>query len=173
MRLFMTTAVSRRKQRGQSLVEFAFLVPIIIGMLQILVQVENAISTAIVNEKYSRGTLHFLAFNHRYYPEKKFLKLNDGGFMGRWWVGVDDNVNLESGSDIVPHAPERKIGLIPGANDGETGAEFEDVTSRQKIRIRVTSFICIPPLGTKDGGFLTEGLIGDQTFAGNYRYCAN
>lgn len=166
-----TWAYRRRRTGGQSIVEFALLVPLIVGMLQLLIQVQNAISTAIVNQKYARSTLHFLAFNHRYYPERRFSKNGgEGGYFGGWWVGVDDNMGTGRG-DIVPHAPERKIGLRPGDDEGQ--AEFPTVAARQKVRIRITSFICVPPMGPKDGGFFTEGSIGDQTFAGGFRYCAD
>ncbi len=166
----------RRKRRsGQSMLEFAVLLPIFVLLLQVLVQVEMAISTAIVNQKYARGTLHFLMFNHRNYMEMKFLTKNDGTLMRRFWVGVDDKINYGAATTVKPEAPTRFIGQprqkLP--EDGLAQVEYDEINRRQKVRIRVTAFTCIPPLAANGQNLLTEDNMREDTFSGNYRYCVD
>lgn len=169
-------ARKRCRKKGQSLLEFALLMPIIVMMIQVLIQVESAISTGIVNQKYARSTLHYLMFNHRNYMEyKRFLPMDDGAYMRRYWVGVDDKTNYGSGnaSAIRPEAPVRKIGRQKPSEDDTAQAEYPDVQNRQNVRVRVTTFTCIPPLGAKDAGLFTEGYMREDTFSGSYKYCSS
>jgi len=161
-----------RKQRGQSLIEFAFLLPIIMTMLIIMVGVENAVTSAIVNNKYARSQLHYLLFNSRYYPEVQFATPSQGDTLfGRWWVGVDQKVRSDENRDVNPSAPTIKIGKgRPPAGDETAG----DTETRQNVRIRIYSFICIPAYGLKSSQFFSEGNIVEGQFAvGKYRFCAN
>src|SRR4051794_28182392 len=105
-----TRHTHRRRVRGQSMVEFAFLVPIIVGMLFVLIQVETAISGAIVSQKYARQHLHFLFFSNRYYPERFLVTLDrTGDWAGKFWVGVDDNIDFNV-AEPVPKAPRVGVG---------------------------------------------------------------
>lgn len=84
---------SRRK--GQSMLEFAILLPILVLLFQILIETESAVSSAIVNQKYARSTLNYLMFNHRQYMEFKFSRNRENGnYHRRYWVGVDDKINF-------------------------------------------------------------------------------
>lgn len=171
----------KRKAKGQSLVEFALLVPLMIGLFKVLVGVETAISTAIGNQKYARAQLHFLAFNHRYYPENKFLTLRDGRVKQRFWMGVTEP-NLYGLGDRVP-AISVQVPVTAGANpprDSEDGGaeEYPTVSNRQNVHVRVSVFTCVPPIavassGTQLSGFLTEESLREDTFAGGYQYCAD
>lgn len=167
----MITVAKRRVQRGQSMIEFAFLVPIIVGMLVVLVQVEMAISSAIVNNKYARQSLHFFFWNHRYYPEHAWLSLTDtGGLMKRYWLGVSNDPTLGGrGGETTPVAPTRRIGSQKSPEDDVQGPE---VQTRQNVRIRIISVTCVPPVGEKMGQLFSENGLSEQTFsAGGYRYC--
>ncbi|MEW6058285.1 MAG: TadE family protein [Bdellovibrionota bacterium] len=160
-----------RKSSGQSLVEFAFLLPLVLSLFYILIQVEMAISTAIVNQKYARQHLHFLTFNHRYYIQHlRFLGLSAGNaYMQRYWIGVDNNVTHDVEGDIRPVAPTRKIGREKPPQDDIAGS---DVTARQNVRVRITAFTCLPPIGINFREPFTEDHLGEETFAGGrYRYC--
>ncbi len=173
MTMVVRRALRKKQAIGQSMVEFALLVPVLILFFQILIQAENAISTAIVNQRYAKATLHFLAFNHRNYMELKYVRSDEGKFMGRYWVGVDDKVNFEEPQNIQPSAPIRTIGRQPGSDDGASQAEYPEVQSRQKVRVRVTAFSCLPPHSIKPGFLLSEGNMEEDTFlAGRYPYCS-
>lgn len=166
----MIMAAKNKNQRGQSFIEFAFLLPIIVGMIKLIVQVESAMSTAIVNQKYARQQLLHLNFNNRFYPERHFLEdRKTGGYKDRWWVGVDDNLNDSPDRDPVPKAPTRAVGNVNKKPDEEEGGE---VATRQNVRIRITSFICTPPVSLNSGQFLSEQGIGEnQYYVGNIRFC--
>jgi hypothetical protein len=166
-------ALRRKRRLGQSLVEFAFLMPLLLGMIFILRDVEMAINAAIVNNRYSRATLHFLLFNHRWYPEASFTTLSKGVFMRRWWLGVEDD-KTETSSTKAPKAPVIKVGVKPGRDDEATGAELaqDSITSRQKVRIRATSFICLPPRGIKSDSPFQRGAMDDSSFrAPGFPFC--
>ncbi len=155
------------------MLEFAILLPIVVLLLQVLVQVEMAISTAIVNQKYARGTMHYLMFNHRNYMELKFLAKGDGTYMRRFWIGVDDKINYGASTTVKPAAPTRFIGKrgqkLPEDDLAQT--EYDEISRRQKVRIRVTAFTCIPPLAANDQKLLAEDNMREDRFAGKYPYC--
>jgi hypothetical protein len=150
------------------MIEFAFLMPILMAMLVLLVEAESAISTAIVNLRYSRQHLHFLTFNHRHYMEHGFMTLKSTGqFMQREWAGISDRSTF-SDENPIPRAPQRKIGSVKPAEDNQAG----DVSQRQNVRIRSIAFMCIPPIGPARGVFFSEGGLREDTFlGGRYFFC--
>lgn len=145
----------RRRQRGQSLVEFAFLIPLFIGMMVFLRDVNIAINMAIVNQKYARGTMHFLFFNHRWYPEHRFAQHTGRSlFMQRWWVGVEDQrEDIDDQDNKPPKAPIVAVGRYSKGNGGlppqDDLAGIEGLQARHLVRIRSLAFVCLPPLGNK------------------------
>jgi hypothetical protein len=170
-----------KKKKGQSLLEFALMVPAIVLMLHILLQTENAISTAIVNLRYARAQLHYLMFNHNTYLEPdSFHKLNNGAFMRRFWVMVDNKTRFgtENADSIQPEAPIRAIGInerdfISLASD-EAQQEYPEIQYRYKVRIRSVAFTCLPPLGFDSAFRFTERGLGEYTFKvgqGSFKAC--
>jgi hypothetical protein len=171
-------AKKKNRKRGQSMLEFALLVPIIVLMLQILIETESAVSTAIVNQKYSRNTMQFLMFNHRNYLERHFVaKKSDASYLTRYWIGVSNDVmtNESAGAAVKPKAPLRPIGLVkklPSDADSEQPqTEYDDIEERKYLRIRTSIFTCVPPLSVNNNGLLAEGNMREDTFTGKYRYC--
>ncbi|MBI3556587.1 MAG: hypothetical protein HY074_10025 [Deltaproteobacteria bacterium] len=172
----MTTVARHRKpgQRGQSLVEFSFMVPLIIGTLVFMRQVNMAINSSIVNQKYARATLHFLTFNHRWYPEARYTQRTAAGlYMHRWWVGVEnDKTDGDEADSKAPVAPTIDVGRQKGPDDDGQGLP---TTGRKNIRIRSNSFICLPPFGTKIGQIFSQGPNGmpnDAFLDGQgFQYC--
>ena len=175
MSLYTTTAAKRR-QLGQSMIEFAFMVPLIVSLLMFMREANMAINASIVNQKYARSTLHFLLFNHRWYPEQKFVKLTGHGtFMHRWWVGVEQDRALgdDDGTEGKPPvASTILIGHTPGQDDKEHGLP---VAGRQNVRIRTMSFICLPPFGNKLGYPYSQGAMPNSAFLDGqgFQYCAD
>lgn len=171
-----TTSRKSKGEKGQSLLEFALMLPMLIMMFHLLLDVEKVISTSIVNQKYARGTLNFLMFNHRYYIEwKNFLKRDDGTIMRRYWTTVDDNVNYGRPDLPKPVAPIRRVGPANQANSAsdEAQTEYPDIDKRHKVRVRVTAFSCIPPLALDKTQLLAEGSMREGTFVGGgpYKFC--
>jgi len=150
-------------------------VPIIVSMIIVLMQVESAISTSIVNQRYARSTLHFLMLSSRYYLELGFLKnLNTGLYMRRFWVGVDDNIDYQN-KNVHPKAPIRAIGRMPGDDTAQTEFSYNGggITTRQNVRIRSTAFVCLPPFSLSGDQLMTEGNMSEETFTGGYQFCAD
>ncbi len=173
----------RKKESGQSMLEFALLLPILTGLFVLLIRVEMAISTAIVNQKYARNHMHFLSFNHRYYPEKKFLKKSDNSLMNIFWIGVSDKVHYNE-EVPKPAAPTVDITLAGNrskfSEDDQDKVEYAEdgtgITRRQKIRIRILSYMCTPPMGFQVDQYFTNtpGALAEDTFSnGRYQYCNN
>lgn len=173
----MTTAAKKRRRRqlGQSLIEFAMLVPIIIGMLTLLRQIDMAINAAIVNERYARSTMHYLFFNNRWYPAMGFIPHpSNGGYMSRWWVGVDDKPNYKvEGGDVTPRAPVITIGRgNDGGEDAKTGQDLASVRKRKNVRIRSMAFTCLPFFGYKAGQPFSQGHMPEDAYhVGKARFC--
>jgi hypothetical protein len=166
-------AAKRRRESGQSMIEFAFLVPLVIALLMIMIQVEMAISGAIVNQKYSRAQLHFLSFNARWYPEyRPFMPRNNGGVMRRFWVGVEDSLD-HTNVNRAPVAQTFKIGVKKPAGDDAAGDAIlnDPKQGRQNVRIRVTAFICTPVPGFKADTPFSVGQMPEEAFLSYPRYC--
>jgi hypothetical protein len=157
------------------MLEFAFLMPVIVGMLALLWQAEQAISTAIANQRYARQHMHFLFFNNRYYPERHFATSTaKGTFFQRWWVGVTDVVQEADVEGMRSVAPKRKIGRFTSAEDAASGEPGADtgITKRQNVRIRVTAFTCVSPYGLNSIRPFSENNLGEGQFdAGRFNYC--
>ena len=159
---------SLRRQRGQSLLEFALLLPIMGGMVLLLVQINMAINVSIVSQKYTRNHLYHLFFNHRYYPELNQAKSINGGIAGRFWIGMDDRVEPDGGKEVNPHPIKVKIGTRKAGKDDDPEAKI-----RQNVRIRVTSFTCTAPFGFKFDSPFTEGNLEEDSFSNSKQvFCA-
>lgn len=161
------------KKRGQSMLEFALLLPLIILIFKIMIETQTAISTAIVNQKYARGSMHYLFFNHR--TPELFFAMGQDKVLRRYWVGISDNIIFGQQENIRPIAPERPIGGLGKGPIIEEPAqtEYEDITERQRVRVRVTSFTCFPPIAVNGTQLLSESNIVEDTFIGSsYQYCS-
>lgn len=161
-----------RRSRGQSMLEFALLTTVLMSTFTFVLQVNSAISMAIVGRKYSRAQLHFLMFNHRYYLERKFSKKEDSSIRGWYFVGVSKDPHFDA---LKPRAtaPTQKVGRNKIKSEDEPAqVEFEEgITTRHNVRIRPLTFTCLPPLGGNANQYFTDGSLGESTFAGGYSYC--
>ncbi len=163
----------QHSKKGQSLLEFALLMPVLIMMLQIVIEVEGAISTSIVNQKYTRSSMHWFMFNHRNYMQLSWLKLEKGGLMRRFWIGVDDKINFGSDNPVIkPVAPIRKIGTAKATSDDTGQSEYPEVTERQNVRVRSVAFTCLPPASVNGIRLLAEQGMEETTFQSKYPYCS-
>lgn len=155
-------------QDGQSLVEFAFLVPIVVMMIMILINIEIVLSMAGVSQKYARAQLQYLLFNHRQYFENRFLQLGViDKYMKRFWIGVDREEDFSKASP-EPYAPTWGVGPGPKPKDDDVS---RGGSARQNVRVRILSFICIPPIGGQFGSRYSEDTLREDTFGTAYKYC--
>ena len=139
---FIRLALARKRERGQSLIEFAFLMPLVLGMLFTLRDINMVISALIVNAKYSRAMMHSSSIT-AWYPEEQFIqRTGKGDYIHRWWVGVQDPVTASVASDRPPVAPTIPVGRYKPPSDDDAGSNIQ---ARQNVRIRASSFVCLPP----------------------------
>ncbi|MEO5970142.1 MAG: hypothetical protein ABIQ95_09460, partial [Bdellovibrionia bacterium] len=58
-----STKTVKSNNEGQSVIEFIFMLPLLIGMSTLLVNINTAIQMGIVNQQYARFQTLFLTFN--------------------------------------------------------------------------------------------------------------
>lgn len=146
--------LSRKKrklgEKGQSLVEFIMLMPIVLTFLWYLVHVSLAINKSIVGQKHTRSQLFHKMWNHRSGPVKSDYYTSD---RSHFYVGVSQDL---TGQNERPKAPIERLGLgavpkkLPEADDDP--GEPPPNSMRQDVRVRTVFGICthrkMKPSGT-------------------------
>jgi len=135
------SALKRPKpdDKGQALIEFIMLVPLIMAFVWYIVHINLAINKSIVGQQAARSQLFLKMYNHRSGPVT-----NEFGNTVRsmFYVGVAGTVT-DSGS--YP-APVETLGIGPNpktmaqAVDDEGEAKLGSM--RQKVRVRTVFGIC-------------------------------
>jgi hypothetical protein len=128
-----------RNQRGQALIEFIMLVPIIMTFVWYLVHVNLAINKSLVGQKAARSQLFLKMYNHRSGP---VLSEFGNTVRSSFYVGVAGKV-ISSGAVEAPIetmgiGPEPKPMALASNDPGEAPIG----SMRQKIRIRTVFGIC-------------------------------
>ena len=135
-----TTVVN--SESGQSLLEFAFLLPVLVGMTVVLIRINTAIQISIVNQQYSRAQVLFAAFNSPFYPEAKYQADMVEKKMNQVVMGVSENTNQGGEDDYTPLASIQRITrskTIRGPN-----APQSEPRERALVRVRNTVTLCAP-----------------------------
>jgi len=131
---------------GQSLLEFVFGLPLMLGLAILMIKVNMAIQVSIVDQKYARAQALFLTYNSPFYPEKeKQLKLKKY-LLNQILVGVSGNLDSSANvSDYTPEATVQNIARSPlnkkamaASNEGGT----DSMTERANVRVRNTVTLC-------------------------------
>jgi hypothetical protein len=144
----------RKDQRGQSLVEFLMLMPIILTFLWYLVHVSLAINKSIVGQKHARSQLFLKLWNHRSGPVNKDFNTSD---RAHFYVGVSDDVTIQNSK---PKAPVESLGI--GATPKKMADAFDEPGEptpnalRQNIRVRTVVGICTHRKTNPSGVGLTD-----------------
>lgn len=163
----MTTAAKQR-QRGQALVEFLVVMPVLMTFLWYLLHITAAINKSIVQQKHARSQTFLRLMNHSSGPQSE----PDMNTMERsaYFVAVMDNV-VAQGQDVRDQvAPVEILGVgskpkpKPGSNN-EPG-EPEPGTLRQNVRVRTAFGICTPLKRLKNGNGFTDYCATDNDTAG-------
>ena len=139
----------RRNQRGQALIEFIILIPIVLLFVWYLIHVNLAINKSLVGQKAARSQLFLKLFNHRSGPMRaEFIQTKRSHF----YVGVSGSVMQASGRPVAPFeilgvGPSPQ--LLPNINDdpGEPTAN----SLRQRVRVRTVFGICTHRKKAPDG----------------------
>jgi hypothetical protein len=139
----MTTAVES-SQRGQSVIEFLLLLPMLVGLVVIMLRVNTAIQVSIVNQQYARAQTLFLTMNHHTYPDlyQRVPNFDPYGF-NQMMLGVAEETLLESTPENQhPSAPTQNVTRRPSRQDDDAQQEPPE---RGMVRIRNTITLCTQP----------------------------
>ena len=151
------SAVPPLGEKGQSILEFVLLLPILLGLSVVLVRVNTVIQASIVNQKYSRAQVLFLTFNSPHYPQKENgIKgaLRDDG-IHQLSVGVAETAPPsgdaeDPGNKYKPDAPSFRVNRTRNAKGGtsppEPGADPDETAN---VLVRNTVTLCTEVLGIK------------------------
>jgi hypothetical protein len=148
--------------------EFAFFLPLYLVLIYAMIQICMAINGGHVLQQYTRTRLFQMLYNHADYPALRWTTPSgsrDQSGWQRFWVGMDkekfgnaeENASREEGSNINPTIVH--VGNHPITGD-EDGNNFPP-ERRYSVRLRIISFICMPPklwpaLRPSDPKYLTD-----------------
>jgi hypothetical protein len=144
----------RLGQRGQALIEFMMIIPIVMTLVWYLIHVSMAINKSIVGQKAARSQLFLKLYNHRSGPVKSEMINSE---RSHFYIGVSGE--LIKGSS-KPVAPTEMMGI--GANPKLVKDAYDDPGEspanklRQRIRVRTIFGICTHRKKNKDGVGLTD-----------------
>jgi hypothetical protein len=162
-------------ERGQSLLEFLFLMPLMFGLTALMFKISLAINMSIVNQQYARAQALYLAFNSPEYPERVRPGSKTGFDLGqehRMTLGVSENVAPPAGERYDPQPMVATIArAAKGLGRGPAKAEPD---KRTDIRIRDTVALCAPSRVIKTGGSfkpIASSLSDPVSSASVFAYC--
>lgn len=143
-----------KEERGQALVEFLMLIPIVMAFLWYLIHVSYAINKSIVGQKHTRSQLFLKMFNHRAGPMQRDADQSDRAM---FFIGVSGQV-VKSSS--VPIAPIETLGIGPAPKDLQNAdddpGEAKPNSMRQKVRVRTVFGICTQRKVNPSGNGITD-----------------
>ena len=162
-----------RDEHGQSVLEFVFMLPVLLGLIVIMVRSNTAIQMSIVNQKYARAQALWLTFNSPHYPKLSFRTAGTAGDQfvqygfNRMVIGMAETPVDDTGGKPTASMQPVTRGGVP-APEGPSQSEPID---RAQVRIRTTVALC-----TQTNAIVTsEGLkaataanIGENTV---FDYC--
>lgn len=136
-------------QKGQALVEFIMIIPIIMSLVWYIIHVGLAINKSIVGQKAARSQLFLKLYNHRSGPVAKEFAYAE---RSHFYIGVSSELTK---GNSKPKAPVEVLGV------GATPKAMKDVdespgepaanTKRQTIRVRTIFGICTHRKKLPDG----------------------
>lgn len=160
-------------ERGQSVLEFVFMLPVLLGLIVVMVRSNTVIQMSIVNQKYARAQALWLAFNSPHYPRRSFRTPGTAGDQfvqygfNRMVIGMAETPVDDTGGKATASMQTVVRGGVP-APEGPSQSEPID---RAKVRVRTTVALCtqtnaiVTPQGLKPA---TADFIGENTV---YDFC--
>jgi len=139
--VFCGAILGEKSSSGQSVLEFIFTLPLLIGLSILLLRINSAISISIVNQQYARAQALYVAFNSPFFPEMNrkvtMIERKQNAFL----VGISAEPAPEDQA-YVPSAPVYNIARnkrLAGMASNENGLE---PMTRANIRVRSTVTLC-------------------------------
>jgi hypothetical protein len=150
----LTTAAD---ERGQSIIEFLVMLPLMVGLVVLLIRVNSAIQVSIVNQQYVRSQLLFLSYNSAFYPrlDHRVNSMANHGY-NQMVLGMSEKA-LSGGDDFTESndQPDAPVTKIRRGRDGNDDSQAEP-DSRSRVRIRTSATLCGPitVIRGKNGAYL-------------------
>lgn len=135
----------RKSEKGQSVIEFMIMLPVMIALPLLLLQVCTAIQIGIVGQKYARSETLRIAANSPVFPALyvRIPYMADPQYAyNQMIVGTSDE-KVGSTTQVEPVAPMVEIAR-PGAKHKGSNDRGEP-NQRTAIRIRSTVHLCTQP----------------------------
>lgn len=135
---------SVRDESGQSVLEFVFMLPILIGLIVVMVRTNTVIQMSIVNQKYARAQALWLSFNSPYYPRLSLRKEGspDDNFVkygfNRMVIGMADKPVEDTGGK----AEAVTQNVARDSTQSVDGPSVSEPIDRTKVRVRTTVALC-------------------------------
>lgn len=129
-------------ESGQSILEFIFMLPLMVGMAVILLRIATTIQISIVNQKYARSQALWLTFNSPFFPNVNLIK--DDFYPKRYnkmVIGVSGEI-VPEGESKPPTAATYKIARTRRTEKIGSRADQEEPSERIEVRVRNTVSIC-------------------------------
>jgi hypothetical protein len=133
--------VGKNRESGQSVLEFIFMLPVLVGMMMLMTHVNTAIQMAIVDQQYARAQALWLTFNSPYYPQLSSIAANfQEQKFNSMVIGISDNASPDTGT----YAPESSTQIVArnkrlAGRKGNPGSEENQLG---QVRIRDTVTLC-------------------------------
>lgn len=133
-----------REESGQSIIEFLLLLPVMVGLTVVLLRINMAIQTSIVNQQYARAQALFLTQNSSVYPRLEQRLQHFAGDQlktNRMVIGVSENAFPNGGATKPPEPP---IQLIARSKQkaGSKGSGEANPRQRLYVRVHTTVELC-------------------------------
>lgn len=148
---------------GQSVLEFLFLLPVMVSLTLLLIRVNTAIQIGIVNEQWVREMVLYISGNGAIYPRRPAI-MTDLANLGYNQIVLgmaSDYVASSDGwGDGSNGAVDAPVYNIAGNKVLGSDAAQEEPSNRSRIRVRSTVTLCLPlitvggspVLGNNNGG---------------------
>jgi hypothetical protein len=161
-----------REESGQSVLEFLFMIPLLIGLTIILYRSNLTVQMAIVNQQYARQHALWLTFNSPWYPERKWVKSEFVAKQtNRLITGVSENVAVVDGGGYEPEASKYRVTRSKKAAASGSSESKMEPDRRAEVRVRNTVALCTPSHVTSNGIEITPGSLKDPISSSVFAYC--
>ncbi|MBI2712240.1 MAG: hypothetical protein HYX41_05185 [Bdellovibrio sp.] len=162
---FLITGVefNSSKDSGQSVLEFLFSLPLLLGLSALLIRMNTVIQMGIVNQQYARAQALYVAFNSPWFPEMdrkiQMVTKRQNAFL----VGISAEPAPDDASDYAPSAPQYNVARGRKHAGMGSDANREEPTNRAKVRVRSTVTLCAESQFVGAGGSLKPMLSHSPT----------
>ncbi|OFZ19708.1 MAG: hypothetical protein A2X94_16775 [Bdellovibrionales bacterium GWB1_55_8] len=133
-------------EKGQSLLEFLLLLPVLLGLVSMMVKANTAIQVSIVNQQYARAQALFLTYNSPVFPQNR---LRQESLTGRGYNQMVIGVSADKVEDAsTPVATVQQVAR-KGVQGNENSAEEPEL--RAAVRVRTNVVLCTQQNVLADG----------------------